>query len=292
MGLKTSSISVLGIMHRDDRENEPSLNGVMSEPDVRYSDDSVPTHCADLIWNRETLTPIPVVIYFNAHSFMHTDRKRARELCEIIAKRDKFIVNAEFRNLRKDTTVKDQLSDVATLLMWLQDNAEKYGLDLNNVTAVGSAYGALMAVWTAMFLNGTRLAEASGFPRPSFRIRGLGLLTGMTDTESGDLSMRSIAESIRKVGKTDKNLAECLCPWSNHDLRVLPPVFQVTSDSDSALPDTARMEKLLEINGVPCETITFDASSRTMKGFMEPNASNNECARSLSRMFRYFDNNQ
>lgn len=292
MGLNTSSISVLGIMHREDDENEHSLNGVITQPNVPYAEDDVPAHCADLIWNRETMTPIPVVLYFNAHSFIHSDRKRGRELCEIIAKRDKFVVNVGFRDLRRDVNVRVQLSEVAMLLNWLSSNADRYGLDLSDVVAVGSSYGALMAMWTAMFLNGNRLAAATGFPKPPIKVRGLGLLTGMTDTESGDLGMRNIAESVRKIRKTDKELAESLLPWSNHDLRVLPPVFQVTSDSDSALPDTFRLENLLDTNGVPHETLAFDGSSRTSKGFMEDQAPSNECARSLSRMFRYFDNHQ
>ena len=111
-------------------------------------------------------------------------------------------------------------------------------------------------------------------------------------TESGDSDMRIIAGAIRDISKTDKELAEALCPWSNHDLRVLPPVFQVTSDSDSALPDVVRLDKLLETNNVPHDTLTFHGSGRTMRGFMETHSSDNECARALSKMFTFFKEHQ
>ena len=291
MGLKNKTLSALGI----DREGPGSvsaLNGIRTASDIAYVSDAKTGHFADLVWTREPLSPLPVVLYFNGSSFTSSKRERGSNLCRIIAKRDYLVVNAEFRDLRHGVTPRDQMEDAVELLNWLADHREEYAIDTSGIYVTGSSYGALMAVWVAMYLNGGRLAEKLGKGKPDIRVKGLGLFTGMTDTESGDSDMRTIAGAIRDLSKIEKDLAESLCPWSNHDLRVLPPVFQVTSDVDSALPDVVRMDKLLDVNAVPHETVTFHGSGRTARGFMEQHSGDNECARALSKMFTFFEENQ
>lgn len=291
MGLRTKARSMLG-MEREGPGSVSALNGIRTASDLSYVSDARTGHYADVIWTREPLSPLPVVLFFNGTSFTSTKRARGSNLCRIIAKRDFLVVNAEFRDLKRGVTPRDEMEDLAALLGWLKSKEEEFAIDLREIYVTGSSYGALMALWTAMFLNGHRLAAELGIERPDIRVRGLGLFTGMTDTESGDSTMRIIAGALKDLSKTDKELAEALIPWSNHDLRVLPPVFQVTSDSDSALPDVVRLDKLLEINKVPHEIITYHGGNRTLRGFMESNSSGNECARALSRMFTFFEESQ
>ena len=291
MGIKNKAMSALGI----DREGPGSvsaLNGIRTASDLAYVSDAKTGHFADVVWTREPLSPLPVVLFFNGTSYLSTRRDRGSNLCRIIAKRDYLVVNAEFRDLGHGVSPRDEMEDIVSLLAWLEENRERFAIDLDRIYVTGSSYGALMALWVAQFLNGHRMAEVLKMERPDIHVKGLGLFTGMTDTESGDSDMRTIAEAIRELSRTDKAAAESLCPWSNHDLRVLPPVFQVTSDSDSALPDVVRLDKLLDINAVPHETVTFHGSGRTVRGFMESNSGGNECARALSKMFTFFKENQ
>ena len=291
MGIRNKAMSALGI-DRDGPGSVSALNGIRTASDLAYVSDARTGHYADLVWTREPLSPLPVVVFFNGTCYTSSKRARGSNLCRIIAKRDYLVVNADFRDLKRGITPKEQMEDIAELLNWLIHNRERFSIDTDNIYVTGSSYGALMALWTAMFVNGGRLAMELGIEKPHTHVKGLGLFTGMTDTESGDSDMRIIAGAIRDISKTDKELAEALCPWSNHDLRVLPPVFQVTSDSDSALPDVVRLDKLLETNNVPHDTLTFHGSGRTMRGFMETHSSDNECARALSKMFTFFKEHQ
>lgn len=287
MGLRTKVLSAMGI-YRGGPGSVSALNGIRTASDLSYVEDAKTGHFVDVVWTREPLSPLPVILFFNGTSFISSKRARGSDLCRLMAKRDYLVVNAEFRDLSHGVSVRGILEDISALLQWLSDNAERFAIDTGRIYVTGSSYGALAALWTAMLLNGHRLSEVSDIPMPELRVSGLGLFTGMTDTESGDADMRTIAQSIRDLSRTDKTLAEAVCPWSNHDLRVLPPVFQVTSDGDSALPDVTKLDELLEINKVPHDTITFHGGSHTVRGFMETNSGNNECARALSRMFTFF----
>ena len=292
MGSSDDVTAPAGTKPRRHNEKDAAPKGVRRSSNLAYRADARSGHFLDVIWTREPLAPIPVLFYFNSGSFHRSNRSRAADLCSIIAKRDIVVINCEFRDLGRGTDVAGQVEDLAELIKWVVNNSNRYQLDLDRVYAAGSSYGALMAFWMALLCNTKRFPATLGKGEMPFRIRGLGLFNGMTDTESGDRIMRSISKSIARVETTNKDLAECLRPWTNHDLRTLPPVYQVTGESDSARPDIMRMDTLLERNAVAHDILDFDAGIRMMNGFMEDHASSNECARAISRMFVFFADNQ
>lgn len=292
MGMLGKIRSGLGMESEKEGDSVSTVRGVRSMSNLAYVGDGQSGHFMDLVWSKEALEPIPVIFYFNGTSFSRTNRGRAYTLCNLLAKRDFLVVNAEFRDLRKDVSVEDEINDMLALIDWVITNRDQFHIDLDNVYVLGSSYGALMALWMAMYCNGHRMRDSLGISSVPLNIKGLGLFTGMTDTESGDDIMRPIAESIRKLKKTNKDLAECLCAWSNHDLRTLPPVFQVTGNYDLALPDVTRLENLLKINAVPCETMEFGPSSHTIRNFMEDRAEENMSIRTVSRMLTFFRDSQ
>ena len=202
------------------------------------------------------------------------------------------MINCQFPDLSRSSGADAALNAVMDILLWTAEHAADYRMDLDRVYAAGSSYGALMAVWTALLCNTRRLPEVLGRGAVPFRLRGLGLFNGMTDTESGDHIMRGISKSIAKVEARNKPLGEAMRPWANHDLRTLPPVYQVTSDSDPSRPDILRMNALLDKNAVVHDTLEFDTGIMALSGFMEDHASGNECARIISKMFGFFAGNQ
>lgn len=290
MGIVREVASTFGITAPERADKEFVPNGVSKLFNVRCDANSV----LDLFRSGEPFGKTAVIIHFNGNSFHKSSRIRASTLCSILSKRDYTVINCEFRNIKRSNDAKDCVEDVSHIFKWISDHADEYALDLGRVYVTGSSYGALMAFWTALLCNTERFGQALGITGPRFKIKGLGLFTGMTDTESGDRIMRSISKAITRTetsdgGYRDHNLSNAFRPCRNHDLRTLPPVYQVTGDLDSAMPDVMRMDALLDSNGVVHETLEFQASDRLTNGFMEDRASSNECARALSRMFNFFD---
>ncbi len=288
MGFINRNSSVAAAVHREIPAPGDVLGGLGTASNISYASDLTSGRNMDLVWNKEPLAPVPVVIFFNGHTFSRPDRTRAEKLCGVIAKRGKFVANVDVRDLKRGITVRDSILDALEAVRWLRGHADEYGIDMDNVVVAGSSFGALMALWLTMLLNGNRLASELGVEKPDVHVSGLGLFTGMTNTASGDVSMRNIAESIRKVRHGDKELGEAIDPWSNHDLRILPPVFQVTSDVDSAEPDVHRLNELLDTNKVVHCTVEYEDNTLVTRGFMETHYDSNECARTLSKMFNFF----
>ncbi len=292
MGFSNHAAAKFSFGHHDDQGAGNAPNALGAAYNISYAEDLSSGRNMDLVWNKEPLPPLPVVLFFNGHSFYKSDRSRGEGLCSDIAHRGMFVANIGFRDLKRGVTVRDSLLDTLEAVRWLCGHSKEYGIDMSEIVVTGSSYGALMALWTAMLLNGERLASELEVEKPPVHVKGLGLFTGMTNTASGDVTMRSIAENMRKVLRSDKELGEAIDPWSNHDLRVLPPVFQVTSDNDSAGPDVVRLEELLDVNKVPHHTIEYEENARVGRGFMETHHNSNECARALSVMFNFFKDPQ
>ena len=292
MGFTNSVTSALGLKSGVRAEEDVSSGGVRKTSNMAYRADARSGHFLDVFWPQDPSSSVPVLFYFNSGSFHKSNRSCAAGLCNIIAQRNFVVINCEFPDLGRGVGADAQLGDVMHLMKWVATNSGRYKTDLERVYVAGSSYGALMAFWMALLCNSKRLPAALGMGEAPFRVKGLGLFNGMTDTESGDRIMRSICKSISKAESSNKDLGEAMRPWSNHDLRDLPPVYQITGDSDSALPDVHRMNLLLEENAVVHDTLEFDNGIRTLNGFMEDYAAGSECARSISKMFGFFADNQ
>lgn len=286
MGLSDSVTTVF------ERGKNDFPNGVRIDSNLPYREGTKYAYLIDVVWTCEPHGKVPVVFYFNSGSFHKSNRSRALGLCSIMSKRDLIVINCQFPDISRSSNADAALDAVMDILLWVADHAEEYRMDLGKVYAAGSTYGALMAVWTALLCNTKRLPAALGRGDVPFRLSGLGLFNGMTDTEGGDRIMRSIAKSIAKVEARNKDLGEAMRPWANHDLRTLPPVYQVTSDSDPSRPDILRMNALLDKNAAVHETLEFDSGLMGLGGFMEDHAFGNECARIISKMFGFFSEHQ
>lgn len=268
-----------------------TLNGISALPSVDYIGDGRSGHLLDVVCSMEVPSPLPTIIYLNGGGFKRPDRNDALPLCKLLAKRGFAVVNAEFRALSREVGILAEFDDMRRLMEWMVDNRDRFHFDLDNVYIVGASYSALMALWMGMIGNSKRLMTALGdFPLP-VKIKGIGIFTGVTDLESRDPVMKKLSDSLAELGKTNRDLKTALDPWTNHDLRTIPPVFQVTGRKDLGNNDSHKLDKLLKTNAIPNELLEFD-SDTAVRGFMESDCTCNECARVISRMLTLFKDNQ
>ena len=76
----------------------------------------------------------------------------------------------------------DELKDVLAMLNWMNFNRGRFGFDLDRCYVMGTSYGALMATWFSLLCNSRRINNAMGIKAPWTTIKGIGLISGMTDT--------------------------------------------------------------------------------------------------------------
>lgn len=285
MGMTNRAGSLLGLAQHNNGYGGELPKGTSSAIDVHYKSGD---RLLDLVKSRETPDPLPVIIYFGSGSFFKDGHKEYLGLCTFMAKRGYAVVDPMFQPISGKAGLKGSIDDLVAVLKWMEDNARNHRLDLDRVYVTGSSYGALAAVWTALLCDTGRLRNVANAEDITFKVNGLGLFNGRTDTESGDKKMRRIAHAIRTLGKKKPDLAECLRPWDNHDLRTMPPVFQTTGENDAARADTYRLDLLLDTNAVAHDTLDFGPDPTVLEGFMESSPDCSECSRTLSKMLDFF----
>ena len=96
---------------------------------------------------------LPVIVNIHGGAWVYGDKQLyqyyAMSLCEM----GFAVVNMSYR-LAPESSFYDQISDINTVLNWMCDNKEKYGLDIENVFAVGDSAGAhLLGIYTCIFTN-------------------------------------------------------------------------------------------------------------------------------------------
>lgn len=277
------------LVTRQPRKVVRGLPSVRSSTNIPYAEDRHKGHFIDVFWSVEAVRPMPTIVFFNGGAFFHGSRPSSESICQTLAQRGFTVINADFRDLAGNVGVEDELKDVMAILNWMNFNRGRYGFDLDRCYAMGTSYGGLMAVWFSLLCNSRRINDAMGRKTLWTTIKGVGIISGMTDIDRNTARMMIIKDAIEKIRKKNRELAEALVPSSNHDLRTLPRVYQITSDYDRAKPDVLKFKRLLDVNRIENDVMVFEAKEELMRGFVAKNPLSPEGARSISAMLRFLD---
>lgn len=278
-----------GVVTRQPKKVMKDLPSVRSSTNIPYADDRHKGHFIDVFWSVETVKPTPTIVFFNGGAFFHGSRSSSESICQTLAQRGFTVINADFRDLARDVDITDELKDAVAILNWMNFNRGRYGFDLDRCYTVGTSYGGLMALWFSLLCNSHRINDSMGLKTPWTTVKGVGIISGMTDIDRNTARMMIIKDSIEKIRKRNRGLAEALVPGSNHELRTISRIYQITSDYDRAKPDVMKFKKLLDINRVENDVMVFEAKEELMRGFVAKNPLSPESARSISAMLRFLD---
>lgn len=278
-----------GMVTRPPKKVMKDLPSVRSESNIPYLEDRQKGHFIDVFWSVESMKPMPTIVFFNGGSFFHGNRSSSDSICQALAQRGFAVINADFRDISGDIGIVDELKDVLAMLNWMNFNRGRFGFDLDRCYVMGTSYGALMATWFSLLCNSRRINNAMGIKAPWTTIKGIGLISGMTDTNRNAARMMIVRDAIEKIGRTNKELADSLVLESNHELRFLPRVYQITSDSDRARPDVMKLHRLLDTNKVENDVMVFEEKESLTRGFVSKNPALPESVRSISAMLRFLD---
>lgn len=243
----------------------------------------------DLVWSKEIPFPLPVIVYFHSDSFLSSDSKKGLPVCGYMAKRGYMVINASLRPMSDNLSIEDELRDIISVFHWITDNSEKYGLDPSSIYVTGSMYGGLPALWSAVLFRTTRIREYFDIPDLGVRVNGVGLFSAISDPYSVlNKLLRPFPRAFRNIRRNNPGLTSCLRVWDNHDLRTLPPVFQVCAAEGSSYPDSLRLDALMETNAVPHELLLFPTGEESFSIFVERSPDSVYSTRAISKMLNLF----
>ena len=264
--------------------------GVDSKQKVQIGENGL---SVDLIWSKEAHYPLPMIVYFFSGTFVSSDSKRGLPLCGYLAKRGYMALNVTLRPLSDNMTVEEELNDIISVFRWISENSNEYGLDPKSIYVTGTFYGGFAALWSAVLFRTLRIKDLFNVPDIDIRITGVGLFCGYSDPKSflNRLS-RPFPKAFRKIAHDNPLLASCLRLWDNHDIRTMPPIFQVCAVKSPTYPDALKLEELLKTNAVTHELLLYSSGDETFSIFPELHPESSYSTRAVSKMLNLFQMHQ
>lgn len=240
--------------HSDEKRDA----GCTTPDDIRRFDDLVygPNYrwnCLDVYRPKDTNGPLPVIVSVHGGGWVYGDKERYQYYCMSLAQQGFAVINFTYR-LAPEYKFPAPVEDTNLVFSWVLSHAEQYGLDPDNVFAVGDSAGAqLLALYSCICTNPEYAAEFALHPPAGFVPRAVALNCGVYQiTKSAKKDVTSLLMADYLPGKGTKNELQQLSVLL-HVTRAFPPAFVMTAEGDFLASQAKPMaERLLQL-GVDAE---------------------------------------
>lgn len=211
--------------------------------------------------HNEAFNKLPVIMIIHGGAWVYGDKDVYQFYAMSLAQRGFAVVNFSYR-LAPEDKFPAQLEDICTVYKWINDNRDRYGLDTQNVFAVGDSAGAhLLGLFAAMYSNGDYVkalrdkypGSELSLPEPDEAVlKAIALNCGKYDLEEGNEEDRDtpllLNDFLGEGGSSRELELTRVTRWVTKDY---PPVFMMTCPGDYLRYQAPFMEKVLRENSVP-----------------------------------------
>ena len=196
-----------------------------------------------------SLPKLPVIISVHGGAWVYGDKNAYQFYCMKLAQRGFAVINYSYR-LAPETKFPTSLIDTEKVFQWVCDNAEQYGLDLDNVFAVGDSAGAhLLTMYVSALTNPDFGKNFPFIQKKSFNLRGLALNCGKYNMEPTDPQMKLLLSGLLPNGGTKEEIA--IVNAEAHITKDFPPSFVMTCEGDFIKNQSDLIRSTLEKAGAP-----------------------------------------
>ena len=150
--------------------------GLVRHLDLRYG--QYPENLLDVYYPEGTEKPLPTILSVHGGGWFYGSKELYSHYCMRLALRGFTVVNYHYR-LAPEHKYPAPLEDACNVLRWMQEHADEYCIDLNNVFTVGDSAGGQIEYQLLTMLTNPEYAALFPFPVPeNFRIAGCGMNCG------------------------------------------------------------------------------------------------------------------
>lgn len=182
--------------------------GLTTPDDIQRFDDiaygSHPLQKLDIYRPKEATGLLPVIVSVHGGGWVYGDKELYQYYTMSLAQRGFAVINFSYR-LAPESRYPAQMEDVATVFDWVNNHAAQYGMDANNLFAVGDSAGAhLLSLYCAACTN----PEYAGRYPFSFgpTPKAISLACGVYTIEKGKEQDMKLMEDLLPGGPTTENL--------------------------------------------------------------------------------------
>lgn len=196
---------------------------------------------------------LPVIVSVHGGGWVYGDKELYSHYCLDLAKRGFVVVNFTYR-LSPENKFPCHLEDTVMVFDWMRKNATRFGIDRDNIFAVGdSAGGHILALYCAMCTNPEYAANFDFQPTEGVVPKAIALNCAVLDMDTIKNSSGSSTMALMK-DVLPKNKREEYLKLANPIAYVnekFPPCFIMTSNEDFLKEQPETFMKKLEVCGVP-----------------------------------------
>ncbi len=196
---------------------------------------------------------LPLIINVHGGGYVYGSTLPYRYYCASLAQRGFAVVSFNYR-LAPEFCFPTPLYDLNAVMQWCFDNAEKYGLDMENVFMVGDSAGAQLASQYAAICSNPEYAGIMEiYPPEALRFAAVGLNCGMYELSSHAKKRSGINSVMSSYFTKDPSVfGEKLnvLDYINADY---PPCHLISAPGDFLLGCCEPMWRLLRRRGVEAE---------------------------------------
>lgn len=209
---------------------------------------------------------LPVIVSVHGGGWVYGDKELYSHYCVSLAKRGFVVVNFTYR-LSPENKFPCHLEDTAMVFDWVKKNATRYGMDRDNIFAVGdSAGGHILALFCGMCTNPEFAAKFDFKATEGTTPKAIALNCAVLDIDEarngmGGTTMKLMKDVLPNKG-TDEELA-LINPIAYVNEK-FPPCFIMTANEDFLREQPVSFKKKLDACGVPYEYKLYGSSANPL----------------------------
>ena len=206
--------------------------------DCKYSKTQKYDAALDAYYIKKGKRTMPVIVYMHGGGFVSGGKEYRKAIAKWLAVQGYFVINVNY-GLCPECVFPEQLKHLSMAIKWLENNKEKYNLNLKKVVVAGDSAGAYYATMLACLSTNKKLQEQLKID-VNIRFAGAVLNCGLYDLPSVlerrlafDLNGKifELYTGIKKEDIDDYKYKESCSPL-NFINKSFPPTFLIYSEKD------------------------------------------------------------
>lgn len=188
---------------------------------------------------------VPVIISFHGGGFFYGTKQVYQYYAADLATRGFAVINFNYR-LSPENKFPAHLKDCNRVLLWLEQNAEKYHLDTNRVFFVGDSAGGNLVYFYSTILSNPEYAKLYPFAPSSIKPKAVAMNCALYEMENdpNDEIVKWYIPNLKKYAEQLK--------IKNYVTKDFPPSFVMSATNDFLLQQLKPQADFLSSKGIEC----------------------------------------
>ena len=203
-----------------------------------------------------------MIVSVHGGGWVYGDKELYQYYCMSLAQRGFAVVNFTYR-LAPEHQFPAPMEDTNSVFAWILDNKDKYGMDVENLFAVGdSAGGQILSLYADICTN-EEFAKEYDFQVPKgLKIKAVALNCGQYNMEDTSNMTRQLMEEYLPEKGTPEELKRISSDL--HITEKFPPAYIMTAEGDFLREQAPYMYEKLKEKNVPCEVHEYSSKNEKL----------------------------